>query len=596
MMKFKGLTLEKTLVLAFFLLLISARLVHAADIELKSGCDLGQAIRSANFDATRGNCTAGSGVDTITLNADVTREDATAFPRIRSEMIIQSAEGEQYALSGNDNAHLFTVSGSGGKLTINSLIITNGRNSSGLYGGAIRVIQGGTLTLNNSVVKDSQDNNTVSGTGGGAIYLNSGSLILNSSTVSDNEVEHDGGGIRAAYNSAVTINKSTISGNSANRGGGIFITGGSLDINNSTIYNNSATSHGGGIFAGSGSTSTLTHVTLSENQAASNNGGGIFVAAAEGETPGATVKLRNSIIANSAGGGDCVGALNENINSLIEDGSCATGATNFLTGDPALGEQMMMSPAYFPLQDKSPAIGAGAADHCLDNDQPGSDRPESACDIGAYENARSAPATTANQPESDSDDDTAETPQIETCKTLPERFLVTATHVGVQCQELDASEIGSKQVIDADFIAALDIWAYLGPGVEVCFRESGFLLFLDTAITPRVVSPLPSYISRGMTCGWINRPGQVVLVPPSASLALLPETDLIMTLENCSVTTADGLNLRDNPAGSTIGLIPNHVSLAAIARSPNWFKVDNRGVLGWISAEYVNMQGGCGPR
>ena len=646
MIESSALSSKRLIAAVLFLLLISATQVHAVDIELKSGCGLGQAIRAANTDAvpSGSTCTAGSGADTITLGADITRTPAAAYPAITSTMTIKSAEGQHYTISGNDNAHIFTVSSSSGKLTINNLIITDGRNSTRVYGGAIRVIQGGTLTLNNSVVKDSEDKNTVPSTGGGAILVNLSSLTLNNSTISGNAAVYEGGGIRA-YNSTVSINNSTISGNSASDGGGIYLLGGSLTVNNSTIIKNSATGSGGGIYAGNGSTSTLTHVTLSENQAASNNGGGIYVAAGES---GATFKLRNSIIANSAGGGDCVGTLSENINNLIEDGSCATGATNLLSVDPALGTLMMMSPAYFPLLDESPAIGAGAADHCLDKDQPGSNRPESACDIGAYENSRSAPAT-RRQPgdsEEESDDteentdDTQDTeseqdnpvedsgqrgqpgkssdksdkpngsskaetpadttptekPQLETCKTLPERFRVTLTHSGAQCQQLDARGIGIQSVIDAGFIAALDVWGYLGPGVEVCFQESGSLLFLDATTAPRTVLPLPSYIAEGMTCGWIDRPGSVVLIPGPASAPPPPETDPIETLQNCLVTTTDILNVRNSPAGNIEGLIHYDATVTAIARTAKWFKIQYSGREGWISADYVSLQGDCGLR
>ena len=56
-----------------------------------------------------------------------------------------------------------------------------------------------------------------------------------------------------------------------------------------------------------------------------------------------------------------------------------------LSGDPLLGG-LTGSPAYLPLLDGSPAIGAGYPLYCPANDQAGTARPTgTACDLGAYE-------------------------------------------------------------------------------------------------------------------------------------------------------------------------------------------------------------------
>ncbi|MCY3799883.1 MAG: SH3 domain-containing protein [Chloroflexi bacterium] len=62
----------------------------------------------------------------------------------------------------------------------------------------------------------------------------------------------------------------------------------------------------------------------------------------------------------------------------------------------------------------------------------------------------------------------------------------------------------------------------------------------------------------------------------------------------CRVTTTHVLNFRDGPAGNRIGLVPANATLTASARESGWFKVDYRGVSGWISADYVTTAGVCG--
>ena len=164
---------------------------------------------------------------------------------------------------------------------------------------------------------------------------------------------------------------------------------------------------------------------------------------------------------------------------------------------------------------------------------------------------------------------------------------------GVQFQRLDARGIGIQAVLDAGFIDAVDVWGYAEQGVEICFPEQGSLIFLDAATSPRRAAPLPAYNRSGMTCAELDRAGTVVLVSRPAPLPATAEA--MVTLQNCQVTTTHILNFRASPAGDKIkGLIPYRVTLTAMARIPDWFQVDYHGTVGWISADYVQMQGMCG--
>ena len=64
-------------------------------------------------------------------------------------------------------------------------------------------------------------------------------------------------------------------------------------------------------------------------------------------------------------------------------------------------------------------------------------------------------------------------------------------------------------------------------------------------------------------------------------------------LSHCSVTTTHVLNFRDDPNGNRIGSVPVNATLTAFARTQRWFNVDNQGIEGWISADYVVAEGNC---
>ncbi len=85
---------------------------------------------------------------------------------------------------------------------------------------------------------------------------------------------------------------------------------------------------------------------------------------------------------------------------------------------------------------------------------------------------------------------------------------------GVQCQRLGGGGIGVQAIVDGGFIDAVDIWGYVEQGVEVCFPQAGNLLFLDARTMPRAIAPLASTVVNGMTCGAIETPGSIVLMPP----------------------------------------------------------------------------------
>ncbi len=191
-----------------------------------------------------------------------------------------------------------------GTAMINQSMFTN--NTAG-YGGALVNYDGMTVDQcafsGNTAIVTSASNG-----GGGAIY-NSGTLLnVRASTFSGNQAGTDGGGAIVSYYTPTTIVNSTFSGNSSTgSGGAIYAYGGSLATRDNTIVLNRADTEGGG----------------------SALGGGIAVVS------GADVLLFNTIVA-----GNTVGAPGSTTANDV-DGTANSTSANNLIGDTATSGGLM---------------------------------------------------------------------------------------------------------------------------------------------------------------------------------------------------------------------------------------------------------------
>ncbi|MBF0189573.1 MAG: DUF4347 domain-containing protein [Magnetococcales bacterium] len=324
---------------------------------------LRQAILSANATSGVTDTIQFSVTGTITLTSMLTVTD---------DLVIQGdTDGDQVAditVSGggaNLRGLYVNMSASTNTLTLNGVTIDNFDYvaSSNTGGGAV-LIGKGTLVLNDSTISNSSITpNAGFSTFGGGVYLNAnGVLQVIDSTVSGNSatfgggIRNDGGvvtitrstfsgnsaptgassgtggGIYQAVGSTLTITDSTISGNSSvGSGGGLIIIAGTVSIDNSTIADNSS-AIGAGIRVGGG-TLTMTNTTVAANTA-TGAGGGLSIAA------GGVVSATNTLIADNTGTtADVSGTITANY-SLIEDTTGATinTTTSNVTGvDPVLG-------------------------------------------------------------------------------------------------------------------------------------------------------------------------------------------------------------------------------------------------------------------
>jgi len=117
--------------------------------------------------------------------------------------------------------------------------------------------------------------------------------VVKNSTITENTVFIQGGGLYNFQQGTIAISDSKISQNTAGQGGGIFIDDGTVTVAESAITQNTATVWGGGIF--NAGAVAVNHSLITRNTAGTD-GGGIYTALDGGGIP---PKLRNSIVADN---------------------------------------------------------------------------------------------------------------------------------------------------------------------------------------------------------------------------------------------------------------------------------------------------------
>ncbi len=202
-------------------------------------------------------------------------------------------------------------------------------------------------------------------------------------------------------------------------------------------------------------------------------------------------------------------------------------------------------------------------------------------------------------------------PAVQTCAMLKGSFAtISATFglaSGVQCQQVGAAGIGIQSVIDAGFMAAVDVWGYVEQGVEICFPQLGSLTFLDAATSPRSVSTIQSYGDGGNTCTHLTRAGTVVLAPgaptetraPTAVPAAVtqPVTSTVpgRAEVGCPILATGHLKLKDTPSSEAeiIGYITRGTSMIVVGRVIGWYQVSHGGQTGWVGGKYTAAAANC---
>jgi CSLREA domain-containing protein len=324
-----------------------------ADGACDSDCSLREAIIAANAHPGADTITLLAEPYTLTISGANENNSATGDLDITDDVTIGGASNATTSINGGGLDRVFQIQ-SGTTATFNNLTI---RGGSAMTGGGI--YNGGTLTLNDSIVRDNQARTNSSG---GGIANFSGTITINSSAIMSNSAPNFGGGLFNTASGVITISNSTFSGNWAGADGGAIYSYATLNLNYVTVANNTAQT-AGGIQQG--------------------NGG--------------TVKLKNSLVATNHGvATDCGGSLTSQGHNLIgnADGCTMAAAAGDQIGagaspiDPHIGPLQGNGGATFThaLLSVSPAIDAGSQASCASTDQRGFARPQgTGCDIGAYE-------------------------------------------------------------------------------------------------------------------------------------------------------------------------------------------------------------------
>ncbi len=560
--------------------------------------------------------------------------------------------------TGADGGGIYIGSNCANVKIINSSIYDN---NSTLHGGGIHIggaISGNdpSVTITNSRIYDNTAGTSTTVKDGGGIYVrgttqNPATLTVSNSSIYNNLAYAEGGGVYAHGQTTFTMNNSAVYSNESKTGGGgltlrnLATTPATYTIVNSSIFSNMTAGRGAGILAELNLASSITsvvnlrHVTITGNNtssSATDRGDGLYASNLK-------ITIQSSIIHGNFKTGeqssqvDCIfsstvptsgGNAPTLSNNIVGAGSSSGCKPNADPADPLLDAPSVHDQGnFFIPRAGSPAIDSIANADCLSGvttDQRGRTRPNPPggnCDKGAIEDPGWSPpppqvTTTRTDfsppPPGDDvggggggggdaieEDDEYSAPPVSTCLTL-DGIAAYNLSESTQCQRVNAMQIANPDIKEGDFVDAVDVWSWVMPNTQICFEAAGgSFTFIDTAAMPRTVHDLAACSLNGMTCGTINGPGMLVLLPGDAppdcaSPAAQAAPVVAQGLGNCMVRTEFNLNFRDGPDGEITGAVPHNATLTALERTAGWFKVDYHGERGWISAEFVEPKGTCG--
>ena len=117
---------------------------------------------------------------------------------------------------------------------------------------------------------------TDTGSGGGAINVQSGTVAVFDCIIEDNSAGAPGGGAIIGTDSTVMVERTLFQRNSAPRGGAIALTDSTLRADGATFDLNAATEDGGAVYATMTGVSTTVAVSISYSQFWNNSAGAAF--------------------------------------------------------------------------------------------------------------------------------------------------------------------------------------------------------------------------------------------------------------------------------------------------------------------------------
>lgn len=189
-----------------------------------------------------------------------------------------------------------------------------------------------------------------------------------------------------------------------------------------------------------------------------------------------------------------------------------------------------------------------------------------------------------------------------TCPYLPPHVAVFGFNVNTQCQMVNVAGIAQFDVLQSNFVDAVDVWGVVPQGVEVCFHNAGFLVFLDANHAPRTLHNMETYEREGMTCGEISGHGTVVQLDSLAPMEPTPAEEASaaqpitkeVAAEKCLIKLTETVYLRAEPDGEIFGLVWINSEVPVIETIGLWHKVVFQGQTGYVSRLYRTvLRGDC---
>jgi hypothetical protein len=387
--------IERSVMLVLAVVLVVPPPLSPATIVVSGGCTLADAIDSANTDSAVGGCAAGAGADTVRLTGNVSlaapHSGQNGTPPVTSRIALDGQGHTVERTGGSPLFRLFQVDGAG-DLALDDVILSGGSVSGVLNGGGA-IKNTGTLTVDSSTITGNEADFS-----GGGIF-NGGVATLVNSTISHNTTGENGGGIYSDFGAVTTVIDSEITGNYSFWGGsGIFAYEGSypdggVTISGSTVSGN----QNSGVvmfYAFSNNALTITNSTISgngndgmyvlgsfgvhvDNTTFANNGGDNI----GGYSDSGSTSFTN-VISAYAGGADCsFSGFGTGVGSFDSDGTCASALP--ITGlDPVLADNGGPTQTHALLAGSSAIDGGGACGLLVDQRGFGRD---ATCDSGAFE-------------------------------------------------------------------------------------------------------------------------------------------------------------------------------------------------------------------
>ena len=193
----------------------------------------------------------------------------------------------------------------------------------------------------------------------------------------------------------------------------------------------------------------------------------------------------------------------------------------------------------------------------------------------------------------------------DSCMDLTDaRVTIMSNTPNISCQAVEGANISGLDWLNPEAINAVDIWGWNEFEAEVCFAGFGSIRFSDATTSPRTEVALAHVTRNNVTCAKFGHPGTAMLMPEqtmgmmemdtSAEMSLDSYSSMVM-LDGCMVSSPIyNVVFRATPGGDDIGRVKYRTVKESMARTPNWFQVMHDGVLGWISAHWVEAEGNCG--